>query len=73
MVLELEFDSIVESSFRFHSADVGKLPHILNADNVESYWQDDYLTKLRDYEALGIQEYWIVDYLVNFLPAGNLP
>lgn len=26
-------------------------------------WQDDYLTKLRDYEALGIQEYWIVDYL----------
>ncbi|MGB5960292.1 MAG: Uma2 family endonuclease [Coleofasciculaceae cyanobacterium] len=26
-------------------------------------WQDDYLTKLRDYEALGIQKYWIVDYL----------
>ncbi len=28
-----------------------------------SFWRDDYLTKLGDYEALGIQEYWIVDYL----------
>ncbi|WP_204140103.1 Uma2 family endonuclease [Halomicronema sp. CCY15110] len=26
-------------------------------------WRDDYLAKLGDYEALGIQEYWIVDYL----------
>jgi Uma2 family endonuclease len=30
---------------------------------VSTNWRDDYLTKLRDYEALGIQEYWIVDYL----------
>jgi Uma2 family endonuclease len=30
---------------------------------VSTNWQDDYLTKLRDYEALGIQEYWIADYL----------
>lgn len=30
---------------------------------VSTNWQDDYLTKLRDYEALGIREYWIVDYL----------
>ncbi len=30
---------------------------------VSTNWQDDYLTKLRDYEVLGIQEYWIVDYL----------
>ncbi|MFP4133422.1 MAG: Uma2 family endonuclease [Halothece sp.] len=29
---------------------------------VSSNWRDDYLTKLRDYELLGIQEYWIVDY-----------
>ena len=29
---------------------------------VSTNWQDDYLSKLRDYEALGIQEYWIVDY-----------
>lgn len=30
---------------------------------VSTNWQDDYLTKLRDYEALGIGEYWVVDYL----------
>ena len=29
---------------------------------VSTNWQDDYLTKLRDYEALGIPEYWIADY-----------
>ena len=26
-------------------------------------WRDDYLYKLAEYEALGISEYWIVDYL----------
>ncbi|MEA5471410.1 Uma2 family endonuclease [Spirulina sp. 06S082] len=26
-------------------------------------WRDDYLIKLKDYEEMGIQEYWIVDYL----------
>lgn len=26
-------------------------------------WRDDYLVKMSDYESLGIQEYWIVDYL----------
>jgi Uma2 family endonuclease len=26
------------------------------------YWQDDYLHKLADYEAMGIGEYWLVDY-----------
>lgn len=30
---------------------------------VSTNWRDDYLTKLGDYEALGIQEYWILDYL----------
>lgn len=25
-------------------------------------WQDDYLHKLADYQALGIAEYWVVDY-----------
>lgn len=29
---------------------------------VSTNWQDDYLSKLQDYEALGLQEYWIVDY-----------
>jgi len=30
---------------------------------VSTNWRDDYLFKLADYEALGIQEYWIADYL----------
>jgi Uma2 family endonuclease len=29
---------------------------------VSTNWQDDYLHKLADYKALGIPEYWIVDY-----------
>jgi Uma2 family endonuclease len=29
---------------------------------VSTNWQDDYYDKLRDYEAMGIPEYWIVDY-----------
>jgi Uma2 family endonuclease len=30
---------------------------------VSTNWRDDYLTKARDYEEMGIPEYWIVDYL----------
>ncbi len=30
---------------------------------VSTNWRDDYLIKLADYEALGIPEYWIIDYL----------
>lgn len=30
---------------------------------VSTNWRDDYLTKVRDYEEIGIAEYWIVDYL----------
>ncbi len=30
---------------------------------VSTNWRDDYLLKLGDYEAFGIPEYWIVDYL----------
>ena len=30
---------------------------------VSTNWQDDYLMKLGEYEKLGVQEYWIVDYL----------
>ncbi|NJR18500.1 MAG: Uma2 family endonuclease [Calothrix sp. CSU_2_0] len=29
---------------------------------VSTNWQDDYYNKLRDYEEMGIEEYWIVDY-----------
>jgi Uma2 family endonuclease len=30
---------------------------------VSTNWSDDYALKLEDYEAMGIPEYWIVDYL----------
>lgn len=30
---------------------------------VSTNWRNDYLIKLADYETLGIQEYWIIDYL----------
>ncbi len=29
---------------------------------VSTNWRDDYLKKVADYEAVGIREYWIVDY-----------
>jgi Uma2 family endonuclease len=30
---------------------------------VSTNWQNDYARKVDDYQAFGIQEYWIVDYL----------
>ncbi len=35
----------------------------LAGEVVSTNWRDDYLVKLADYEAFGIQEYWIADYL----------
>ena len=32
---------------------------------VSSNWRDDYWNKFDDYEALGIEEYWIIDYLAK--------
>ena len=40
-------------------------------------WRDDYLYKLAEYEALGILEYWIVDYLamgaIRYIGSPTLP
>jgi len=33
------------------------------ASHISSNWRDDYLTKVKDYEEIGIKEYWLVDYL----------
>jgi Uma2 family endonuclease len=35
----------------------------LAVEVVSTNWRDDYLTKLREYEEIGIPEYWIVDFL----------
>lgn len=36
---------------------------VLAIEVVSTNWRDDYHKKFADYEALGIAEYWIVDYL----------
>lgn len=38
-------------------------PIQLAVEVVSTNWEDDYVDKLGEYERLGIQEYWIVDYL----------
>jgi Uma2 family endonuclease len=30
---------------------------------VSTNWEDDYIDKLDEYERMGIQEYWLIDYL----------
>jgi Uma2 family endonuclease len=30
---------------------------------VSTNWRDDYVVKMADYEAIGVQEYWVADYL----------
>ncbi len=44
---------------------------------VSTNWQDDYAKKLEDYEAMGIGEYWIVDYRAlggrRFIGSPKLP
>ncbi|HLP91580.1 MAG TPA: Uma2 family endonuclease [Nostocaceae cyanobacterium] len=39
----------------------GSIPLVVEVVNTN--WRDDYLTKVRDYEIIGIGEYWIIDYL----------
>jgi Uma2 family endonuclease len=38
-------------------------PPQLVVEVVSTNWEDDYVDKLAEYSRLGIQEYWIVDYL----------
>ena len=36
---------------------------VIAIEVVSTNWRDDYLTKAKDYEEMGIPEYWTVDYL----------
>jgi Uma2 family endonuclease len=38
-------------------------PPQLVVEVVSTNWEDDYLDKLTEYQLLGIQEYWLIDYL----------
>ena len=52
-------------------------PVRLIVEVVSTNWQDDYLTKLAEYEKLGMPEYWIVDYRalggVRFIGSPKVP
>ena len=37
-------------------------PPPLVIEVVSTNWRDDYLTKLAEYESIGVQEYWVADY-----------
>jgi len=52
-------------------------PIRLIVEVVSTNWQDDYLTKLAEYEKLGVPEYWISDYRglggVRFIGSPKIP
>lgn len=52
-------------------------PLELAIEVVSTNWEDDYIDKLEEYEVLGIQEYWIIDYLAiasrNYLGNPKVP
>jgi Uma2 family endonuclease len=62
-VIVLDRDQLVaeplwKSASTITSGDAARLV----VEVVSTNWHDDYARKLEDYEALGIAEYWIVDY-----------
>jgi|688.fasta_scaffold564926_2 Uma2 family endonuclease len=64
-VMVLDNDSIKnnEPMWKRRSTIVQGATVKLAIEVVSTNWQDDYLMKLGEYEKLGVQEYWIVDYL----------
>ncbi|MGB3311636.1 MAG: Uma2 family endonuclease [Nodosilinea sp.] len=55
---QVKTDPYWQKSSSLSSSDAIKLI----VEVVSTNWQDDYLTKLAEYEKLGVPEYWIVDY-----------
>jgi Uma2 family endonuclease len=46
---------------KYSSISMGNTVRLI-VEVVSTNWQDDYLTKLAEYEKLGVAEYWIFDY-----------
>ncbi|MEH2452060.1 Uma2 family endonuclease [Nostoc sp.] len=62
-VLILNLPNLVNEPLWKKQSTVSQAESILLAvEVVSSNWRDDYLKKAADYEAVGIPEYWIVDY-----------
>ncbi|MEH2302150.1 MAG: Uma2 family endonuclease [Nostoc sp.] len=62
-VLILNRPNLVNESLWKKESTVSQAASIpLVVEVVSTNWRDDYLKKVADYEAVGIPEYWIVDY-----------
>lgn len=57
----LGITSVWAYNFHEYGALIG--PILLAVEVVSTDWEDDYIDKLNEYERLGVNEYWIVDYL----------
>ncbi|MGA9380411.1 MAG: Uma2 family endonuclease [Phormidium sp.] len=55
---------VLEAEPRWESESIIQNPDSVKliVEVVSTNWRDDYYNKLRDYEEMGIEEYWIVDY-----------
>ncbi|MBK1988210.1 Uma2 family endonuclease [Sphaerospermopsis aphanizomenoides BCCUSP55] len=63
-VLVLNRDNLINEFLWEKQATVSQAASIpLIIEVVSTNWRVDYLTKVKDYEEIGIPEYWIVDYL----------
>jgi Uma2 family endonuclease len=63
-VIVLDKDALLDEPLWKKSSTISQGKSVkLAVEVVSTNWRDDYLTKVRDYEEMGIPEYWIVDYL----------
>jgi len=55
---------VLKDELRWESESIIQNPESVKliVEVVSTNWRDDYYNKLRDYEEMGIEEYWIIDY-----------
>ena len=63
-VIVLDKDAVQDEPLWKKSSTISQGKSVkLAVEVVSTNWRDDYVTRARDYEEMGIPEYWIVDYL----------